>query len=188
LLPGLENALCKAKTPNTVVLPALPQDSLDSFPEEFRQGMAARAARLGDTGESAPEHWEKPFGTPDLHVVVSALSPDAARLETLLSRARKAFENSAGVSPIWRLDCYVLPTGREAFGFREAIGQPAIEGSGVPGANPEEPPLKAGEFILGYEDETGALSPMPQPEVLGRNGTYAVFRSCTSGWRHSGNT
>jgi Dyp-type peroxidase family len=70
----------------------------------------------------------------------------------------------------------VRPTGREAFGFRDGIGQPAIEGAGVPGTNSKEPPLKAGEFILGYEDETGAVSPMPRPEVLGRNGTYVVFR------------
>ena len=59
----------------------VPQDSLDSFPPEFQQGMAARAAELSDVGESAPEHWEKPFGTPDVHVAISALSPDAARLE-----------------------------------------------------------------------------------------------------------
>ena len=37
-------------------------------------------------------------------------------------------------------------------------------------------PLKAGEIILGYPDETGELPPMPTPEVLGRNGTYVVFR------------
>ena len=57
----------------------VPQDSLDSFPVPFQQGMAARAAQLGDVGESAPEHWEKPFGTQDVHVGLSALSPDAAR-------------------------------------------------------------------------------------------------------------
>src|SRR5215467_9710701 len=38
----------------------VPQDSLDSFAPEFRQGMAARAKELGDTGESSPENWEKP--------------------------------------------------------------------------------------------------------------------------------
>src|SRR3954451_14912446 len=32
----------------------LPESSLQSFPDEFRQGMAARADRLGDVGESAP--------------------------------------------------------------------------------------------------------------------------------------
>ena len=37
-------------------------------------------------------------------------------------------------------------------------------------------PLKAGEIILGYPDETGELPPMPTPEVLGRNGTYVVVR------------
>ena len=36
----------------------VPQDSLDSFAPEFRQGMAARAAELGDVGESSPGNWE----------------------------------------------------------------------------------------------------------------------------------
>ena len=58
----------------------------------------------------------------------------------------------------------------------DGIGQPAIEGSGRPGTNRKERPLKAGEFLLGYPDETGALPPMPTPDVLGRNGTYLVFR------------
>ena len=31
--------------------------------------MAARAAALGDVGESSPEHWETPLGTSDVHVV-----------------------------------------------------------------------------------------------------------------------
>ena len=41
----------------------------------------------------------------------------------------------------------------------------------MPGTNPKEPPLKAGEFILGYADEIGFTPPPPKPEVLGRNGT-----------------
>ena len=77
---------------------------------------------------------------------------------------------------IWRQDCYQLPTGRTSFGFKDGIGQPAVEGSGIPGSNPKERPIKAGEFILGYPDETGSVPPMPTPEVLGRNGTYVVFR------------
>ena len=59
----------------------VPQDTLESFPLQFRQGMAARATELGDVGDSTPENWEKPFGTPDVHVGLSALSPDAAGLE-----------------------------------------------------------------------------------------------------------
>jgi Dyp-type peroxidase family len=154
----------------------VPQESLDSFAPEFRQGMAARAAELGDVGDSSPINWEKPLGTPDVHVALAALSPDAARLATVVERARRAHQELPGVEVIWRQDCYQLPTGRTSFGFKDGIGQPAVEGSGIPGSNPRERPIKAGEFILGYPDEMGSLPPMPTPEVLGRNGTYIVFR------------
>jgi hypothetical protein len=43
--------------------------------------MVARLADLGDVGESRPVHWEKRLETPDVHVALAALSPDAARLE-----------------------------------------------------------------------------------------------------------
>lgn len=154
----------------------VPQVSLDTFPTEFQQGMAARAAKLGDVAESAPEHWEKPLGTPDVHVGISALSPDAARLEAVVARAQGTYEKMSGISVIWRLDCYALPTEKEHFGFKDGIGQPAIEESGVRGTNPKEQPLKAGEFFLGYLNETNEYPPMPQPEILGRNGSYVVFR------------
>jgi Dyp-type peroxidase family len=153
----------------------VPQDSLDSFAWEFRQGMAARAKELGDTGENGPENWEKPLGTSDIHVVVVAVSPDAEQLETALDRARKAYQEMPGITAIWRQNCHALPTEREPFGFRDGISHPAIEGSGIPGTNPEEKPLKAGEFVLGYRDEIGGIQTL-QPEVLGRNGTYVVFR------------
>ena len=91
-------------------------------------------------------------------------------------RPARAHAELPGVELIWRQDCYQLATGRTSFGFKDGIGQPAVEGSGRPSTNPRERPLKAGEIILGYPDETGELPPMPTPEVLGRNGTYVVFR------------
>jgi Dyp-type peroxidase family len=154
----------------------LPQESLDSFAPEFRQGMAARAAELGDIGDSSPANWEQPLGSPDVHVVLAALSPDAVRLEQVVARAQHTYEDLAGVEVIWRQDCYQLPTGRTSFGFKDGIGQPAVQGSGIHATNPREQPIQAGEFILGYPDETGSLPPMPVPETLGRNGTYIVLR------------
>jgi Dyp-type peroxidase family len=153
----------------------VPQDSLDSFAWEFRQGMAARAKELGDTGESGPENWEKPLGTADVHVVIVVVSHDALSLGAALDRARKAYSELPGVAAIWQQDCYALPSEKEPFGFRDGISHPAIEGSGIPGTNPKEQPLKAGEFVLGYRDELGGIQ-LPQPAVLGRNGTYVVFR------------
>jgi len=154
----------------------VPQASLDSFAPEFRQGMAARAEILGDVGESGPDHWEKPLGSADVHVAISVLSPDESRLRAVAEKARRAHADLSGIEVIWRQDCYQLATGRTSFGFKDGIGQPAVEGSGRPATDSREPPLKAGEIILGYQDETGELAPMPSPEVLGRNGTYVVFR------------
>ena len=138
--------------------------------------MAARAADLGDVGESSPANWEKPLGSPDVHVALAVLSPDTERLETVLERARRAHQELDGVELIWRQDCYQLPTGRTSFGFKDGIGQPIVEGADVVASHPGEQPVKAGEFLLGYPDETGSLPPMPSPDVLGRNGTYIVFR------------
>ena len=154
----------------------VPQDSLDSFAPEFQQGMAARASELRDTGESSPENWEKPLGTSDVHVVLAALAADVQRLHEVLDRARQSYEKLPGIELVWRQDCYALPNEKEPFGFKDGISHPAIEGSGIPGSNPHEQPFKAGEFVLGYRDETGGFPPMPQPGVLGRNGTYAVVR------------
>lgn len=154
----------------------VPQASLDSFTWEFRQGMRARAAALGDVGESAPERWEAPFGTSDIHIVLIGLAPDEARRDSALAAGRAAFADLAGVTPIWRQDCYAPPDHKEPFGFRDGISHPAIEGSGVPGDNPFDPPLKAGELVLGYRDEIGGLPSAPVPEALGRNGTYVAFR------------
>lgn len=153
----------------------VPQDSLDSFAWEFRQGMAARAAELGDNGESSPNNWEKPLGTPDVHVVLVAVSPTRERLEAVLEPARKTYRELTGITAIWRQDCHALPTETEPFGFRDGISHPAIEGSGIPGTNHKEQPLKAGEFVLGYRDELGGIQ-TTHPEILGRNGTYVAFR------------
>jgi len=154
----------------------VPRASLHSFSPEFQQGMAARARILGDTGESSPEHWEKPLGSADVHVVLTALAPDTERLEAALARARHEYQKIPGITAIWSQNCHALPNEREAFGFKDGISHPAIEGSGIPGTNPFEQPLRPGEFVLGYPDEMGDVPSIPTPDVLGRNGSYVVFR------------
>jgi Dyp-type peroxidase family len=137
--------------------------------------MAARARALGDADDSGPGKWEPPLGTADAHVVLTALAPDGAQLQAAIDRARPVYDSLPGVTAIWRQDCYALPTETEHFGYRDGISHPAVEGSGIPGTNPLEVPLKAGELILGYRDELGGTQ-VPQPAILGRNGTYVAFR------------
>ena len=153
----------------------VPQESIESLSWEFRQGMAARAHELGDFGESAPENWEQPLGSSDVHVVLVVVAPDDQQLEAALDRARETYHNMPGIKAIWRQNCHALETEKEQFGFRDGISHPAVEGSGIPGTNPQEVPFKAGEFVLGYSDEMRGVQ-STVPDILGRNGTYVAFR------------
>ena len=134
--PAAEGWITVAFTYNGLKALGVPGDSLASFAPEFRQGMAARAAELGDVGDSAPGNWESPLGTPQVHVALSVLCADSARLEALRDRAHQAQEHLPGVEVIWRQECYQLPTGRTSLGFKDGIGQPAVEGSGIASSNP----------------------------------------------------
>jgi Dyp-type peroxidase family len=174
--PGGDTWVSASLTFNGLKALGVPEKSLESFSPQFQQGMAARAALLGDVAESSPEHWEKPLGSPDVHVVITAISRDMPDLEAALARARGAMEALPGIAAIWRQDCHVLPDETEPFGFKDGISHPAIESSGIPGTNPREVPLKAGEFVLGYPDEMSETPEIPQPDVLGRNGSYVAFR------------
>jgi Dyp-type peroxidase family len=160
----------------------LPDTSLSGFAQEFREGMAARAGGLGDSGDSAPAHWEPGWFDPGVHVLVmiSAASQDA--LDAHDRRTRAAAE-AGGLSVVADQVGAALAGGAEHFGFADGFGQPAIEGSGVaatPGQGAPDGdgwrPIRAGEFILGYPDEQGALPAAPAPDQLSVNGTYLVYR------------
>lgn len=62
------------------------------------------------------------------------------------------------------------------FAFRDRLSQPEIEGTGVEPTPGSVPPIKAGEFILGYPDEDGPPARLPKPDILSRNGSYMAYR------------
>ena len=62
--------------------------SLTTFPEEFRQGMAARAEILGTTGANHPEHWVGELANPALHAIVVLFARDVAERERCKQRAQ----------------------------------------------------------------------------------------------------
>ena len=83
----------------------LSEPTLASFPEPFRQGMAARAERLGDIGPSAPENWEGVLGLDCVHGYFTggylADGDDAPVSEDLRRRLRddvSAFNDSTGTN------------------------------------------------------------------------------------------
>ena len=156
----------------------LPQESLQSFPEAFRVGMAARARQLRDVGVNDPKNWELPFGTGQVHIGVSAFSDTEEKWRRALAMAREQWDGVTGVSVLQTQDFGAQPGDRNSLGYKDGIDQPAIEGvDAVPGYGR---PIKAGEFVLGYPGEAGVPLPMPQPEILGRNGAYIGLRKYQS--------
>jgi Dyp-type peroxidase family len=165
----------------------LPDAGLAGFPEEFRQGMAARAKLLGDEGDSAPEHWESDFGTDAIHVLVMISAMTLEALEAHDRQLRDGIEReelAGGLAIVDDQFGAALPDGVEHFGYADGFAQPSIEGSGVeelPGQGAVVDgggwrPVRAGEFILGYPDEEGVLPAAPPPAELSTNGSYLVYR------------
>jgi Dyp-type peroxidase family len=151
----------------------VPNAILDGFPHEFRQGMAERWARLGDTGTSHPDRWAPELRR--LHLLVTLSSRERSvrdrRLQELEAQAARG-----GLAVDAALETDVMADESEPFGFRDGLSQPAIRD---PRAGPwrrttSDPPVAPGEFLLGYEDEGGNVPPAP-PE-LGFNGSYLVVR------------
>jgi Dyp-type peroxidase family len=152
---------------------------LDTFPEEFRQGMVARAEMLGDIGASDPSHWVDKTSSPDLHAIAILFARDATERGRCEVEHRNLVAECKGVQVLSTLDLEATPPfdhAHDHFGYRDRISQPVIEGSGDEPTPGSGAPLKAGEFILGYPDESGVELPLPQPEILSRNGSFMAYR------------
>jgi len=155
------------------------RDSLQSFPEAFRAGMAARARQLRDEALNDPKNWDAAYGKGQIHIGVSVFSDSDENRRRAVGTARQQYEG-AGITVLALQDFGGQPGHRNSLGYKDGIDQPWIEGSGVDPLPGYGPPIKAGEFILGYPGESGVPLPMPQPDILGRNGTYVGFRKYQS--------
>jgi Dyp-type peroxidase family len=159
-----EHAINIAFTSTGLQRLGLAADKLAAFSNEFVAGMTTphRTRILGDVGENEPTRWD--WGGP--HAPVDAVLLLYARDEASLTPLE---QTPAGFSLVRRLGTADLD-GFEPFGFRDGISQPFVEGLGKTG--PREQTVRAGEFLLGYENEYGQTASDP----LLRNGSYLVFR------------
>ncbi|MRH93508.1 peroxidase [Nocardia sp. SYP-A9097] len=155
------------------------EEALSTFPDEFREGMAARADILGDTGANHPDNWVGGLAGDDLHAIAILFARTDAEHQRSTAEHRKLVARCPGVRVLSFLDLNATPPfdyAHDHFGFRDRLSQPVIEGSGEEPTPGSGGPLKPGEFILGYPDEEGPPHTLPQPEVLSRNGTYMAYR------------
>ena len=154
--------------------------SLATFPEEFRQGMAARAAMLGDTGHNHPDHWVDGLARPDLHAIVILFARDVAERE----RVCEGHEQYAAAFR-WRRNC--LDTGPRGHAAVRVRTRPLrLPRSNVAAGDRRH--RRGADARIGRALETRRVLPrlsrrgpetavpLPRPEVLSRNGSYLAYR------------
>jgi Dyp-type peroxidase family len=179
-----------------------PRHVLQRLPDEFRSGMAARSASLGDTGANSPDNWDHEWAG-GVHVLLSVYGGSVELVDREAQRvAQLPGFVSAGIQPGTR-----LTEDREHFGFVDGFGQPDIEGvPRRPGQGQDvrysplrtgraerrrflgQAPIKAGELILGYKNLGGETPPVQRLNAADddaghlryaqfvRDGTFMVYR------------
>ncbi len=162
----------------------VPAASLQTFPSEFAVGAVARANQVGDSGPSAPSTWKGGLADPRRAHPPAAVRPKRgiARAGDSNTGARSFAET--GSSERFCQDGDALPGNLAHFGYRDGFPQPTIEG-GLPGLVPDRlPPAPAGEFVLGHPSQFQDFTyPVPQPDDLGRNGSFVALADSRAGLR-----
>ena len=117
---------------------------------------------LGDTGRNHPDNWVGGLAGDDLHAIAILFARDEEQRQRSVEEHAKLVARCDGVRVLSYLDINATPPfnyAHDHFEIRERLSQPVMEGSGEEPTPGSGAPLKPGEFILGYPDETG-LTPL----------------------------
>lgn len=153
-----------ASSPSGLQKLGMTQDTLDTFPHAFRDGMnsESRGRILGDTGNNARDNWEWGNKGNDLALLVyGGNAQETADLEQYIRDISEPFgieiEHRVALVPIKKGEPAVEP-----FGFVDGVSQPAMRGTyrGLRNSDPIHL-VEPGEFVLGYPDNRGNIPPAP---------------------------
>jgi Dyp-type peroxidase family len=150
------------------------EQDLALFPSEFQQGMPARAAQIGDVGDSDPSRWIPPLRGVEIHVVLLIASDARDDMhKEIFRQTRHAAAADITVLYVEEGKARVDQPGHEHFGFKDGVSQPGIRGfTESTGTDPDEGKpgqdlLWPGEFVLGYPRQRPAHTPPPPPGGYG---------------------
>ncbi|UUU25818.1 Dyp-type peroxidase [Streptomyces sp. DSM 40750] len=165
-------------------LPGIDNNSTDGPLKAFAEGPAKRAAALGDTGQNAPQNWLfGNFGGGNVHAVLTLAADQAHVLRATLGDVRQDLAR-AKIVTVYEQEGATLEgprRGREHFGFKDGVSEPAIKYLDEP--DPDKPVyekghpgtilINPGEFVVGLERERP--HPLPYPEWA-QKGSFQVVR------------
>src|SRR5436190_18041768 len=127
----------------------LDEASLATFPDEFRQGMVARAQMLGDTGANHPDNWVGDLASHHLHAIVILFARDASERERSTREHQAHLARTPAVEVLSSLELQAISPdhARDHFGYRDRLTDVAVEGAGIEPTPGSGGYIKAGEFI-----------------------------------------
>jgi Dyp-type peroxidase family len=172
---------------------------VDRLPQEFLEGMEARAGLLGDVRGNHPEHWRRPKLHGAVPVDVDLRSVDlvlqyrlavpqpgsSAGLHPALDAlARTIGQGAHGLQllAVEAMRSYPTPENftTEHFGFQDGFSQPQPRWPGVPVAGPRatafDDGVAPGELFLGHASDREPGRFPDKAERLLDNGSFLVIR------------
>jgi Dyp-type peroxidase family len=161
------------------LLPQLQEGLQQERFKAFREGpaAAARAADLGDDGNSAPNRWVVGGSyVPEVHALLSVAADDVDQLRDEVNRQLElAIKSNVDVVYEQRGDALPPPfSGADHFGFKDGVSQPGVRGYSrvrrvgnrdEDGDHPGSQIVAKDQFILG-----------PEPLQWMAGGSFQVFR------------
>ncbi|MCG2592198.1 Dyp-type peroxidase [Ramlibacter sp. XY19] len=173
------------------------QERLNAMPQEFIDGMEARAALLGDVRGNHPDRWTRPLRYEQeasgqrvdmkaVHVFVLLRLADetdtTSGLHPRLQGAVKALEEGTGlkvlsVQPTRSYRSKPSEPVANHFGFADGLSQPEVQLAGQPAAKPvaNNDVVSAGELLLGHRNDRGD-EPGKGFDPLLMDGSFLVVR------------
>ncbi|HYQ02438.1 MAG TPA: hypothetical protein VER96_27390 [Polyangiaceae bacterium] len=168
----------------------LTDDELALFPQEFREGLEARAALLGDVGDNHPDRWSLPkanwpTGNSSGHPIRLSLVDAVLNLQMhsdyethelcpSFTQFLKALEAQGDIEIL-----HVQPTRRYADGLGhlgavDGMSQPVANGEEVKAPYAARDVVPVGELLLGYQNRNN--EPSALPKELASNSTFIAIR------------
>ncbi|MEO7851884.1 MAG: hypothetical protein ABIR94_06460, partial [Rubrivivax sp.] len=175
--------------------------ALDAFPQEFIDGMEARAGLLGDIRGNHPEHWRRPhyknreIDLASVHVVlqyrlVSETDLDKQLHPYLEALAKSLADGDNGLRLLSTEAMRSYPNNKnittEHFGFQDGFSQPGLVKATDPAAPAFKDSVEPGELFMGHPNDREDRRFPHRSDPVMDNGSFLVIRKIrqhVSRWR-----
>ncbi len=153
------------------------------FPKSLSPVQLREQPRWETPDRTLPPTGSSPFNSSQVHIILLISAQTSDVLEDITQQIRNAIDGAA--SSFALPDGILPPDHRAHFGYVDGISQPRVagvpkqkpDGSGIPDFGDPMALVPPGAFVLGLPSQHPGLTyPMPSPDALGKNGSFAALR------------